>query len=49
MDRQEFVSSHYQRAYQYLSRHIRKSDLDHFSYPGNGEDNPADCLNIILR
>ena len=49
MDRQEFVSSHYQRVYQYLWRHIRKSDLDHFSYTGDVEDNPADCLKIILQ
>ena len=49
MDRQEFESTHYQRVYQYLRRHIEQCDLDRFSYNGKVEGNPANCLKIILQ
>ena len=49
MDRQEFESSHYQRVYQYLQRHIGNINLDQFSYIGNVESNSADCLETILQ
>ena len=49
MDKQEFGSSHYQRVYQYLQRHIKNINLDRFSYIGNVEGNPANCLEIILQ
>ena len=49
MDRQEFESAHYQRVYQYLQRHAGNINLDWFSYIGNVEGNPANCLEIILQ
>ena len=49
MDRQEFESAHYQRVYQYLQRHAKNVNLDRFSYTGNVEDDPANCLEIILQ
>ena len=49
MNRQEFESSHYQRVYQYLQRHIGNINLDQFSYIGNVEGTPANCLEIILQ
>jgi len=49
MDRQEFESVHYQRVYQYLRRHFGNVNLDRFSYIGNVEGDPANCLEIILR
>ena len=49
MDRQEFESPHYQRVYQYLWRHIENINLDRFSYIGNVEGTPANCMEIILQ
>jgi len=49
MDRQEFESAHYQRVYQYLQRHVGNINLDWFSYIGNVEGNPTNCLEIILQ
>ena len=49
MDMEEFGSEHYQRVYQYLRRHVGGINLDRFSYIGNVEGNPANCLEIILQ
>jgi len=49
MDGHEFERAHYQRVYQYLWRHVEKINLDQFSYTGNVEGNPANCLEIILQ
>jgi len=49
MDRREFESAYYQRAYQYLRRHIKGLNLDRFSYVGYLEGDPANCLDFILQ
>ena len=50
MDEEEFRSEPYQRVYQYLRRHIARTNLDRFSYSEeNVEGTPHDCLQIVLR
>ena len=50
MDKEEFESEAYQRVYQYLRRHVARTNLDRFSYAkGSVEGSPDDCLQIILR
>ena len=49
MDKQMFESSHYQRVYQYLRRHIGSLSLNHFSYGDNIEGTPDSCLETMLR
>ena len=49
MDVQEYKSPTYQRVYQYLKRHFKETNLDHFSYTGEIEGTPVDCLEVILR
>ena len=49
MDEVEFRSDSYQRVYQYIRRHIAGQNLDHFSYAGNTEGKPQDCLEQLLR
>jgi len=49
MDRQEFESAHYQRVYQYLRRQVTGVNLDQFSYTGNKEGDPTNCLETILQ
>ena len=50
MDEEEFRSESYQRVYQYLRRHITRTNLDRFSYSHESvEGTPHDCLQILLR
>ena len=48
MDRNEFRSATYQRAYQYLCRH-EKGNIDRFHYSGKVEGSDINCLEIISR
>lgn len=50
MDEKEFRSSHFQRVYQYLRRHISLSPLDRFSYnPVLVEGKHVECLQVLLK
>uniref|UniRef100_A0A1X7SD92 RN213 ligase n=1 Tax=Amphimedon queenslandica TaxID=400682 RepID=A0A1X7SD92_AMPQE len=50
MDEKEFRSSHFQRVYQYLKRHIILFPLDRFSYnPGVVEGQHLECLQVLLK
>ena len=50
MDRKEFRSSVFQRAFQYLRRHKARMSLDRFSYLQNSvEGKITECLNMLLR
>ena len=50
MDKKEFKSSVFQRAFQYLRRHKARMSLDRFSYLQNSvEGKITECLNMLLR
>ena len=48
MDEEEFRSLSFQRAYQYLRRHIAKYSLDDFTFTGAAEGTAYDCLYLLL-
>ncbi len=49
MDEGEFRSASYQRVYQYIRRHTAGFSLDNFSYNGQVEGTPEECVQLLLR